>query len=92
MNDHSEILSGVADAIRRVIGEEWIHDETIDMSTSFANDLELESIEFVALAEELQNVFGEKVDFVSWLSTMELDAIIGLSVGDVVEFIASCHS
>ena len=92
MNDQSEILSRVADAIRRVIGEEWIHDETIDMGTSFANDLELESIEFVALAEELQNVFGEKVDFVSWLSTMELDAIIGLSVGDVVEFIASCHS
>jgi len=92
MNDQNEILSRVADAIRRVIGEEWIHDETIDMGTSFANDLELESIEFVALAEELQNVFGEKVDFVSWLSTMELDAIIGLSVGDVVEFITSCHS
>ena len=87
-----DILARVSQAIRDVIGEDWIQDETIEMNTSFANDLELESIEFVALAERLQNEFGERVDFVAWLSTMELDAIIGLSVGDVVEFIASCLS
>ena len=92
MTHTSDILARVSQAIRDVIGEDWIQDETIEMSTSFANDLELESIEFVALAERLQNEFGERVDFVAWLSTMELDAIIGLSVGDVVEFIASCLS
>jgi len=46
----------------------------------------------VALAEKLQETYGERVDFVSWLSQMELDAIIGLTVGDVVEFIESCLS
>jgi acyl carrier protein len=92
MSTTPQILAGVAQAIREVIGEDWIADELIEASTSFADDLELESIEFVALAEKLQETYGERVDFVSWLSQMELDAIIGLTVGDVVEFIESCLS
>ena len=92
MSTTPQILAGVAQAIRDVIGEDWIADELIEGSTSFADDLELESIEFVALAEKLQETYGERVDFVSWLSQMELDAIIGLTVGDVVEFIESCLS
>jgi acyl carrier protein len=92
MNTRAQILAGVAQAIRDVIGEDWIADEAIEESTSFADDLELESIEFVALAEKLQEIYGERVDFVRWLSQMELDAIIGLTVGDVVEFIESCLS
>jgi len=92
MSTTPQILAGVAQAIREVIGEDWIADELIEASTSFTDDLELESIEFVALAEKLQETYGERVDFVSWLSQMELDAIIGLTVGDVVEFIESCLS
>ena len=92
MNTNNDVLKGVAGAIREVIGEDWIADEPIDRNTSFADDLELESIEFVALAEKLQEIYGERVDFVRWLSEKELDAIIGLSVGDVVEFIESCLS
>ena len=56
------------------------------------DDLELESIEFVALAEALQNRYGAQVDFVSWISQKELDEIIDLTVGDVVQFISECLS
>ncbi len=83
------VLEVVADRIRRVIGEAWAEEVEIGPDTSFSEDLELESIEFVALAEELQAVYGDRVDFVAWLSEMDLDRIIGLKVGDLVAFIAA---
>jgi len=84
------ILATVAGFIREVIGEAWADDVEIGLSTSFTDDLELESIEFVALAEKLTGRWGDNVDFVAWISGMELDDIIGLTVGDVVEFIERC--
>ena len=85
-----EVLSTVAGILREVIGEAWIRDFEIGPQTSFSQDLELESIEFVALAEKLQARYGRRVDFAGWLSGMELDQIIDLRVGQVVEFIAGC--
>ncbi len=90
MTSQPEILKEVARLIREVVGEAWIEEKDIVMATSFGGDLELESIEFVALGERLQQHFGKKVDFVGWLSGMELDEILGLKVGDLVEFIARC--
>ena len=54
------------------------------------DDLELESIEFVALAEELTERYGEQVDFVGWLADLELDALVTMTVGQLVEFVAGC--
>jgi acyl carrier protein len=85
-----EILGQVAQLIREVVGEAWIEEKAIGMETSFGQDLELESIEFVALGERLQGHFGPAVDFVGWLSGKELDQILALRVGDLVEFIAQC--
>lgn len=91
MTDREEVLITVARLIREVVGEDWARDLAISMETSFAEHLELESIEFVALAERIQNEYGHSVDFVTWLSGKELDAIIGLKVGDVVDFIVRCR-
>ena len=82
----------VAELIATVIGEDFALVGTIALDTSFNEDLELESIEFVALAEQLQRKFGTQVDFVAWLSQKDLDEIIALKVGDLVEFIESCRS
>jgi acyl carrier protein len=93
MNERTEqVLDQVAQHIRAVIGEDWAEDVTIGMETSFAQDLELESIEFVALAERLRAQYGATVDFAGWLATMELKAILALRVGQLVEFIARCTS
>jgi acyl carrier protein len=86
-----EILETVGGMIREVIGEAWVSDTAIGMETTFSNDLEVESIEIVALAEKLQARYGEQVDFPAWLSSMELEQIINLTVGQLVEFIASCQ-
>ena len=88
-NDTLAVVTGL---IRDVIGEDWDLDEPVTVDTSFAHDLELESIEFVALAEQLHEKYGSRVDFVRWLSAKELDEIIQLKVGDVVEYIDRCLS
>jgi acyl carrier protein len=91
MTSHTEILSTVEKVILEVAGDELFLAGPITLATSFNADLELESIEFVALAEKLQQHYGSKVDFVGWISTKELDQIIALTVGELVEFIASCR-
>jgi acyl carrier protein len=86
-----QVLQTVAGLIREVVGEDWARDIPIGMDTSFGEGLELESIEFVALAEKLRGHYGESVDFVGWLSQKDLDSIINLTVGDVVRFIVTCR-
>jgi acyl carrier protein len=87
MSSTLEVLRGV---IEDVVGPELTADQAIGMETSFGDDLELESIEFVALAEKLQARY-EDIDFVSWLSEKELEEIIELRVGDLVTYIDSCR-
>jgi len=89
---YQQTLDTLAGFLREVIGEDWAEEVDITTETSFSADLELESIEFVALAEKLQGHYGTSVDFVGWLSDKEIDEIISLKVGDVVEFIARCLS
>jgi acyl carrier protein len=85
-----EILTIVQAALVDIAGDEILISGPLTLETSFNGDLELESIEFVALAEKLQERFGNKVDFVGWISGKELDQIIGLTVGELVEFISTC--
>ena len=85
----AEVLEVVQNMLIDVIGPEYVLDLTIDLGTSFDSDLELESLEFVALAERLLDHYGGQVDFVAWLATMELDEIIALTVGDLVAFIVA---
>jgi acyl carrier protein len=86
------VLEQLSGMLRDVIGEAWAEDVPIGLETSFSNDLELESIELVALAEKLQTTYGQRVDFAGWVAGKELGEIIGLRVGEVVEFIVECLS
>jgi acyl carrier protein len=90
-HERQEILEVVAGELRNVIGEEWARDLTIAMDTSFANDLEVESIEIVALSERLHDRYGESIDLAGWLSSMDLDEIMRLTVGQLVDRIAECR-
>ena len=87
----STTVDGILDTIGRlvvdVIGEEYALDLDIGMDTSFNADLELESIEFVALAASLRDEYGERVDFVAFLADKEVGEIIALTIGDVVRYI-----
>jgi acyl carrier protein len=71
-----------------VIGDPELTHTPITMETTFGNDLELESIEFVALADRLRSEFGERVNFVAFLSEKNVDDMVSLTVGDVVRYVA----
>ena len=86
----AEILRTVEALLIEVVGDELTLAGPITLATSFNADLELESFEFVALAEKLQQHFA--VDFVAWISGKQLDEIIQLTVGELVEYVASCPS
>ncbi len=86
----SEILATVTELIGEIIGEEYIEDLQVTTESVITSDLELESIEFVALAEKLRERYGEAVEFVDWIAGMELEEIIGLTVGQVIDFVETC--
>lgn len=83
------VLAEVDRMLAEVIGDDLLLDEPLSMETSFDGDLELESLEFVALAEKLLETYGERVDFVAWMAGMELDEIVALTVGQLVDFVVS---
>lgn len=89
---HDQILAEVRAMLTEIIGAEYALSLDIGMDTSFDADLELESIEFVKLATMLTERYSDRVDFVAFLAAKELEDIIGLTVGDVVIYIANCLS
>ena len=57
-------------------------------TTTFNEDLALESIEFVALAELLQQRYGAAVDLIAFLAEKDMEEILAMTVGDLVSHIA----
>jgi acyl carrier protein len=88
--EEAAVLAEVTRMISDVVGEDYLLDIEVTMETSFTDDLEIESIEFVALAEQLTATYGEQVDFAGWLADMELDEIITIAVGELVDYICDC--
>jgi len=85
-----EILIAVSEMLQQVLGDDWVPESPIGMETTFSYDLEVESIEFVALAEKLEERYGASIDFPSWVAQMELEELTNLNVGELVEYINSC--
>lgn len=87
-----DTLALVARLLREVMNEPEGLGPPITRETAFNADLELESIELVALAEKLGEHYGAGIDFVAWLSGKELDEILALTVGDLVAHIDTCRA
>jgi acyl carrier protein len=60
----------------------------VTLATTFNEDLALESIEFVALAELLQQRYGSAVDLIAFLAEKDMEEILAMTVGDLVSHIA----
>lgn len=70
-----------------VVGEDFLLDVEISRETTFSDDLALESIEFVALAEQLQKRYGGRVDFATFVADMDITEIMTMKVGTLVGYI-----
>jgi acyl carrier protein len=82
------IVDDITRILVEVIGDEFLLDTEVTTETTFSHDLELESIEFVAMAEKLQERYAGRVDFTAFLAGLEIDEILALSVGQLAGHVA----
>ena len=87
MSRYDETLELVIAKIRSTINEDWIEIYDIEAETRFNDDLEIESIEFVKIAEAIQAHYGAQLDIVGWLSGKSIQELIGLSVGELASYV-----
>ena len=89
----ADTVLGEIDAMLRVILDEYgLDDAEIAMDTKFHDDLELESIDLVTLAGKLEERYGSSVNFAEFIAELELEEIIALTVGKLVEYVATALS
>ena len=70
-----------------VVGR-WYYEECqTGLDSTFAEDIELESMEVMEIAERLIETYEGKVDFVTWFSGMDFEELIVLTIGDVVDYV-----
>ena len=87
--DETAILAVVSRVLRELLESDGAPAPLIESNTRLAADLELESIELIALAERLVQHYRVRLNFAAWLSQKSLGDILELTVGDIVHFVAS---
>lgn len=88
--DAPAVLAEISGMLRTMLDEYGLDDIEVTMETRFTEDLELESIDLVALAYSLEARYGRQVNFAEFVAGLELDEIIDLTVGQLVEYVVRC--
>jgi acyl carrier protein len=87
--DPAAVLADIAGMLRTVGTDLGLDDVEITRATTFHDDLELESIDLVVLAGALRSHYGERVNFAEFVGALELDEIIALTVGRLVDHVVA---
>jgi len=81
---HAEIV----ELLREATGEEPDWAAAITPATRLEDDLRIESVEVTALADLLRRRYGERVDLPAFLAELDIDQLIGLTVGELAAYVA----
>lgn len=81
-----EIVRQIRDAIRHVVGPEWAAELEITADASLIDGIELDSIETSKVIEIMLEQHP-RVDFESWFSSMNIQQIMSLTIGQIADFI-----
>ena len=87
--DEATVLAALAGMLRELLEEYGLDDTEITMDTTFHDDLELESVDLVALSGQLREHYGDRVNFATFIAERDLDEIIALTVGELVRYIVA---
>ena len=85
-----QIYEKMKEWLTEVIGERFIEEYDVTMDSTLSGDLEMESIEIVELSEKIMAHYGDKIKVSTWLAELNLESLVMLTVGDVVNFIDKC--
>ena len=81
------VLAEITEMLRQVLDEYVVDDVEITIDTKFYDDLEMESIDLVALAGLLEERYRGRVNFAEFIADLDLDEIITLTVGRLVDYV-----
>lgn len=68
-------------------GDSWAR--RLSASSRLEADLHLDSLELAALADRLSAAYGDRVDLAAYLASLDIDQLIGLTVGDLARYVTS---
>jgi acyl carrier protein len=84
-----DVLGTVTELLEPLVGDPDVLGHWITRDTAFHEDLQLESIDLVTFASILAEHYGADVDLADFLSQKDLDEVIELRVGDIVDFVSA---
>jgi acyl carrier protein len=85
------VLAELTVMLRDVLDGYELDDAEVTMDTRFGEDLEMESIDLVALGAQLTTRYGGRVNFAEFVADLDLDEIIDLTVGRLVAYVVAAH-
>ena len=85
-----DLLAAVIAMIAQATGENEAWASTVTESCRLESNLWLDSVELATLGELLASAYGNEIDLATFLTGLEIDKLIGLTVGDLVSYIAGC--
>jgi acyl carrier protein len=85
--DEQAVLADLTRMIAIVLEDIGALDTEVTLDTTFRDDLDLESIDLVALGGLLGERYGDRVNFAEFVADLDLEEIIALTVGDLVEYV-----
>lgn len=90
MNAQEKTFNKIKEMLNEIIGEEFLEEYNINMESTLTGDLEMESVEIVELSEKIKKIYGTQIRINEWMSKMNLEELIKLSLGDIVNFLEEC--
>jgi acyl carrier protein len=85
--DPEQVFVEISAMLRLLLEDVGVEDAEIELGTRFHDDLELESIDLVALSGLLKEHYGEVVNFAEFIADLELEQIMAVTVGELVDFV-----
>jgi len=90
-NTREDIRTTVVEALGTVLGADAMAVIDVTDSTKLFSDLQLGSIEVVALVEQIGKKYPLGDEFFTWVSQQSYWAMAHLTVGDIVDFIENAQ-
>lgn len=86
------VLEEISSMLLRVLDQYGLDDVEISMDTTFHDELGLESIDLVTVGSMLTDRYGEQVNLAAFLADLDIDDVIGMRVGLLVDFVRTALS
>jgi acyl carrier protein len=81
------VVAQIEGIVTGIIGRDAAEFLEFSERSSFIDDLEMDSIQLVHLAQRVNELYGDRIDFIGWLSAKPVDEILALTIGDVTAFV-----